>query len=230
MTFADPSLLDLGALFRGADMFDSRDSWRAAGFQIVNRSSSGKIMVARHPSAHGLLFKRYTNDRSLKDQAENYESRVEGARRLRSFVEDHHLSWIAVPRKWILELPRSFSRREPSHVLVVEQLDVCSDEQTKATYQRIDPAVLNELCIILYHFRGMDSNPKNLPFVSDGRIGLIDTEHWDRGSSKSYLHHVREYLASDSLKIAKKIFRHLEDGDKRRDDFDDEEDTSSSSS
>lgn len=234
MPFDDPASLDLGSLFRDTSMFDSRNSWSDAGFQIVNRSSSGKIMVARHASVHGLLFKKYTNDVSLKDQIENYESRVEGVRRLRSFVEDRRLSRIAVPHKWVLELPHAFSRREPSRVLVVEQIDVCSDEQTKATYQRIDPVVLGELCVVLFHFRGMDSNTKNLPFLSDGRIGLIDTEHWNRGSSKAYLHHIREYMASDRRKLAKKIFGQLEDdGDLRVgvDDFDDdEEDTSSSSS
>lgn len=59
----------------------------------------------------------------------------------------------------------------------------------------------------------MDSIAKNLPFVSDGRIGLIDTEHWDRATDKSYLHRVGEYLPKDRRRLAKKIFRRLEDGD-----------------
>jgi hypothetical protein len=246
MPFADPGSIDMRALFRDADMFESRRAWSEAGFRVIERSNNGKIMVAQHASVPGLLFKKYTSDVELEDQTKNYRRRVEGAQRLRQFVVDRTLSRVVVPRKWLLDLPREFSRREPSHVLAVEQLDLVSDEQTKATYQRIDPATLVELCTVVFHFRGMDSNTKNLPFVSDGRIAFIDTEHWDRGSSKVHLHHVGEYLSATSRALAKKIFSQLKDGDTVRvsdisgdfvnedtsdsSDFNDEDDTSSSSS
>lgn len=235
MPFDDPASIDLRALFRDPDMFDSRRDWSAAGFQVFNRSNNGKIMVARHPQVAGLLFKKYVSDVSQKEQLKNFERRSDGSRRLRDFVESRQLSRVVIPRKWIVELPRPLSRRESSHVLVVEQIDLLDDDQTKEAYQRIDPAVLADLCVVLHHFRGMDSNGKNLPFTSDGRIALIDTEHWDRGSSKSHLHHVGEYLSSDRRKIAKRIFRQLEDGEAVRagdltgTDFPDEEDTSDSS-
>lgn len=247
MPFDDPAALDLHALFRDVDMFASRSSWGAAGFRVFDRANNGKIMVALHPSVQGLLFKKYSSDMSLKDQLKNYERRVEGAKRLRSFVDEQRLRHVVVPRKWLLELPRPFSRKASSHVLVVEQLDLLSDEQTKAAYYRIDSDKLRELCVVLYKFRGMDSNAKNVPFISDGRIAFIDTEHWDRGSSKAYLHHVGEHLPADRRKFAKKIFSQLEDGKdvdtgdfvhedfgdedtSDSSDFTDEEDTSSSSS
>ncbi len=235
MPFDDPSSLDLRTLFRDAGMFESRRSWSAAGFWVFDRSNNGKIMVARHPSVQGLLFKKYSSDMSQKDQLRNYERRVEGSDQLRSFVDRLRLSHVSVPRKWLLELPRLSPRRETSYVLVVEQLDLLSDEQTKAAYQRVDPVVLKELCIVLFRFRGMDSIAKNIPFASDGRIAFVDTEHWDRSSSKSYLHHVGEYLSSDRRKLAKRIFGQLEDGgdasvgDLGAGDFDAEEDTSDSS-
>jgi hypothetical protein len=212
---------------------------------VLDRANDGKIMVACHPSVQGLLFKKYaSDDSSQSDQLKNYERRVEGAKRLRDFVDKRHLARVVVPRKRLLELPRAFSRKGSSHVLVVEQLDLLGDEQTKASYYRIDPETLKELCTVLFHFRGMDSNAKNIPFVAGGRIAFIDTEHWDRGSSKSYLHHVGGHMTVDRRKLAKKIFGQLEDGeDERLDlgdfgdedtsdstDFIDEEDTSSSSS
>ena len=235
MAFDDPTRLDLRALFSDEDMFDSRRAWSSAGFDIINRSGTGKIMVARHPSVQGLLFKKYTtSDSGERDQNVNYERRLEGSKRLRSFVNKQRLASIAVPRKWILELPRPFSRS--AHVLVAEQLDLLSDDQTKAAYRRIDPNVLGDLCAVLFHFRGMDSIAKNLPFCAYGRIGLVDTEHWDRSSSKSYLHRVGEYLTKDRKALAKKIFGQLEDGDEvdvetaTRGVFDDDADTSDSSS
>lgn len=234
MAFDDPAAIDFAALFRDAGMFESRSAWGEAGFQVFNRANNGKIMVARHPSVHGLLFKKYSDDVEQKDQLRNFERRAEGAARLRAFADSRRLARIVVPRKWIFELPRVVSRREKAHVLVVEQLDLLGDDQTKAAYQRIDLELLRELCTVLFHFRGMDSNGKNLPFTVDGRIALIDTEHWDRATSKSYLHHVREYLPSARYKAAKKIFDQLEDGkDGRLSDavgFFDEEDTSDSTS
>ena len=235
MAFDDPARLDLSALFRDEDMFDSRHAWSGAGFRVNDRSNNGKIMVASHPSVQGLLFKKYASDFAEKDQTKNYERRLEGANRLRAFADSRRLGSIVIPRKWIMELPRPFSRRETAHVLVVEQLDLLSDDQTKAAYRRIDLNVLGDLCVVLFHFRGMDSNAKNIPFVSDGRIGLIDTEHWDRSTSKPYLHHVGEYLSKDRKALAKKIFGQLKDGDDvdvgafRSGDFDGEEDTSASS-
>ena len=232
MAFDDPAQLDLRSLFRDEDMFDSRSAWARAGFRVIEQSSNGKIMVAHHPSVQGLLFKKYTSDIGQSDQTANYERRLEGAKRLRSFANAQRLASIAVPRKWLLKLPRPFSRS--AHVLVAEQLDLLSDDQTKAAYRRIDPNVLGELCAVLFHFRGMDSIAKNLPFCADGRIGLVDTEHWDRSTSKSYLHRVGEYLTKDRKALAKKIFGQLEDGDEvdvgaiKHGDFDDE-DTSSSS-
>lgn len=249
MPFDDPASLDLSALFRDPAMFDSRSRWGSAGFQVTHRLNNGKIMVARHPEVAGLLFKKYTNDLSQKDQLRNFERRVEGASRLRSFVDKRHLRRIAIPRKWILELPRAISRKVTSHVLVVEQLDLLDEDQTNAAYRRIDAGLLAELCVVIFHFRGMDSISKNMPFISDGRIGFIDTEHWDRNTSKSYLHRVGEHLSSERRKLAKRIFSQLEDGeeippaavvedfaaeedtsDSDSDDFSREDDTSSSSS
>jgi hypothetical protein len=219
MSFDDPASLDLGRLFRDPTMFDSRESWAQAGFQVFNRSSNGKIMVARHALVHGLLFKKYTTDVSQKDQGKNYVCRLEGARRLRAFVDNRGLSRIVVPCKWIVELPRELSRRGIAHVLIVEQLELLGEPQTTAAYHHIDVGLLEELCTVLFHFRGMDSNSKNLPFLADGRIGLIDTEHWKRGTHKAYLHHVGEHMSAERRKMARKIFRQLEDGRGRLGDF-----------
>jgi hypothetical protein len=211
-------------------MFDSRGSWGAAGFRVNDRSNDGKIMVGRHASVPGLLFKKYTDDVDQRDQNRNFERRIEGANYLRSFISSRHLSHIAVPRKWLLELPRPF--KDKAHVLVVEEFDLLGDGQTKAAYGRIDPEVLRDLCVVLFHFRGMDSIAKNIPFTVDGRIGLIDTEHWDRSTSKPYLHRVGEYLSSDRRSLAKTILSRLDDGADRVDlgaDFAVEEDTSDSS-
>lgn len=193
-------------------MFDARSNWSEAGFEILNRSSNGKIMVACHPTVRGLLFKKYTSTVARRDQRKNYEARLEGSRRLRALAEDRGLTRIIVPRKWIVTLP--WSSGEDS-LLVVERLEVLSGEQTVSAYRRIEEELLGQLCTMLFHFRGMNSNANNLPFLTGGRIGLVDTEHWDRGTRRGYLHHLGEHMSSDSRKIAKRIFRRLGHDDSR---------------
>jgi hypothetical protein len=237
MVIDGPASLDLRGLFRDPDMFDSRSNVTAAGFKVLNK---GKIMVFCHPSVRGLLFKKYTTAVSQKDQRKNYECRLEGSIRLRAFVVGRGLSRIIVPRKWIVELPQEVSRRDT--LLVVEQLELLGSEQTVAAYQRIDAGLLRELCTVLFNFRGMDSNANNLPFLTGSRIGLVDTEHWDRGTRKDYLHHVGEHMSAESRKTAKKLFREFREegyrdgracGADEYDSFDgalDEDDSSFSSS
>jgi hypothetical protein len=232
--------LDLKKLFRDPDMFDSAEDWRDAGFEIL-RSSENKICVASHDDVPDYLFKKYVNvgkRESPKDQLENYQSRVEGARRVRALIEEEDLEHVTVPGKWLLELPPIFgSRRRPAHILVVDRLDLMDDGETEREYRRIDEDVLRDLCVVLHAFRGLDSTAKNLPFTTDGRIALIDTEHWDRHSEKrrkqrAFLKYIGEQLSSDRRRFARSMWNELESArdDERDDDFDDEDDTSSDSS
>jgi hypothetical protein len=228
----DPDLIK--KLFVDPDMFDSADAWSEAGFKIV-RSSENKICVASHKLAEGYLFKKYVNSGkrdSLKDQLDNYETRIEGARKLRDLIDEQHLRHVVVPRKWLRELPSNFgSRKQPAHILVVERLDLLDADASEREYGRIDADALRELCIVLHAFRGLDSTAKNVPFTTDGKIAFIDTEHWDRHSGKSkqrkFLRYIEAHLSSDRRGLAKKLWNSLEGG--AGDDFDDEEDTSSSS-
>ena len=214
--------IDLRQLFTDPDMFDSRDDWRDAGFDVFDRSGDNKIMVASHASAPGVLFKKYVNDVDLDKQHTNYRRRVEGADRVRSFVADRRLSRVTAPRKWLHELPRSFgSRHEPGYVLVVERLPLLDSAPLRRAYEDIDEDQLAQLCAVLLEFRGLDSAIMNVPFLEDGRIAFIDTEHWDRRSrSKKFLDHIRSYLTKDRYKRAKKIYErdHDDDDDYEEDD------------
>lgn len=232
----DPASFDPRTLFRDPDMFDSADDWGGAGFKIL-RASDNKICVASHKSAEGYLFKKYVASgkrEALDDQLENYQTRIEGARRLRSFINDQRLRHVVVPSKWLRDLPRDFgSRGQSSHVLVVDRLDLLDDDASQRRYGDIDEDVLRELCVVLHAFRGLDSTAKNVPFTRDGRIAFIDTEHWNRHSKREkrsqrpFLKYLREHLTSDRRRLAGKMLGDL-DGSSSSD-FDYEESTSSSS-
>ncbi len=209
----DPESFDLERLFdHGPKMFDSRDRWRRAGFEVLDRSSDNRIMVASHASVPGFLFKKYCNDVSFADQEENYARRIEGVVELKALIDEHVLQYVVVPNKWLYQLPDAFGSPEGAgYVLIVEQLELLDDEGSKRAYRRFSDAALRELCVVLHRFRGLDSTVKNMPLTEDGCVAFIDTEHWDRQrEDKPYLRYVHEYLSRDGQKLAKKIFKQLD--------------------
>lgn len=212
MTF-DPKSLDLAKLFVDPKMFDSRDKFRAAGFKVFERSNDDKIMVASHEDAKGYLFKKYSASTSMEAQLENHEKRVKGARKVQELIEADHLEHVVVPQKYLHELPREFSRKGPSHVLIVERLSLMSTDDSKKQYRRISEDVLRDLCTVFFSFPGLDSVVDNVPFTKDGKIAFIDTEHWERRRSKwkegsrPHMRHID--LSRDREKFAKKVFKKL---------------------
>jgi hypothetical protein len=182
----------VGRLFTRAEMLDSRDAWRAAGFEVVDREGSREIMVASHPLATGVMFKRFTNKVDARDQLENYRLRADGAAALRRLIVEYRLQRVTVPEKQIV--PLSWGRS--AHVLVVERLPVLSRRQTREAYPKIDDQTLRDLCVVVHQFRGLDSGARNMLITTDGRVAFVDTERWkdrkDRSES-SYFGHVRKY-------------------------------------
>ncbi len=206
--------IDVSYLFVDPAMFDSFESFRSAGFEVKTRSSANKIMVGRHPSTAGYLFKKRANHVSLDEQLTNYEHRLEGARRLKTFIAQHRLQRVAVPQKWLHQLPQSFSARLgtplPSHVLVVERFEVLDKDEVARGYRHLSEAALRELCVVLFEFRGLDSSIRNMPLVEDGRIAFIDTEKWSTPRER-YLGKIRDRLSKKQLSFVDDVFRELKE-------------------
>jgi hypothetical protein len=206
----DPASLNLGRLFHDPGMFASRGAWRASGFDVFDRTDLGKIMVARHASAPGYLFKQYSRE-SSKDAHENYPRRIEGARRVRELIAARGLRGVVAPEKWLHALPSEFGRS--AHVLIVEELALMDHDATKDAYGDISKDTLRDLCVVLHAFKGLDSIAKNLPFTTDGRIAFIDTEHWDRHRDRTHPKlHIGSHLSSKRRKLAEKTFEKLAHG------------------
>ena len=171
-------------------------------------------MVGKHKCAKGYLFKKYSDEVPLDVQYANYVKRIEGARRLRALIAERHLRHIAVPQKWLYELPREFSSGKtsyvPSYVLVVERLKILSNDKSRHEYKHIDEDVLRDLCVVLHTFRGLDFAIKNMPFTKGGQIAFIDTEHWEVGSARGPCpDRFSKYLSSERYALATEIFEKL---------------------
>lgn len=200
---------DLGTLFIDEAMFDSRKTWRRAGFTVLDPAKETEVMVASHPSAPGVLFKKYADDVSRKEQNKNYEARLEGARRLCAFIEAEALAHVVVPEKRLHELPRTFGK-DP-RVLIVDRLDVVGYDESVRRYHDIAEPMLRDLLAVLVRFRGLDSNAKNVQFTADGKIAFIDLENWNRPDRKTVrLKSIGRYLSKDRRKLAEKILGDLE--------------------
>ena len=190
-------------------MFDSQESWTAAGFKVKRRSENDKIMVGTHPSVPGYLFKKYGRSVRCDDQRENYRERVRGADAIRALVEQHKLDKIVVVHKWIYELPAEFkTRKRCPELLVAERVDLVRASEAKRLYSSIDPATLEQLCRVLHAFSGFDAAVHNLKFTSGGQIAFYDTESWNRSprSADRVLRHLSEELTRESKKIAFRAF------------------------
>lgn len=214
MTYAETCPIDVRSLFVDPDMFESSATFSKAGFQLVDRTSTGGIMVGAHSVAPGYLFKKYRNERRLDEQLENYQTRIAGARGLHGHIADRGLRNVTAPRKWLHELPPAFAQRRkgrslPSHVLVVDRLRIMDKASTERAYGDIDAQTLRELCVVVARFPGLDSTPKNVPFTRDGRIAFIDTESWASHRGREPLKYLRAYLSAKRWRQAQDIFEEL---------------------
>ena len=202
--------LDLSKLFPYPDMFDSSRSWQRAGFDvdIGREGDKSDIMVATHPLAPGVLFKKYSKKVSLKNQLENYTRRVQGAQRLRQLIDAERLTKIAVPAKRLYELPPStFSRKgQNDHVLVVERVALVDKVTCRQMYGSMDDETLRQLCVVVRNIRGLSGGLRNMPFAWDGRIAFIDTERWADGHNGPPLQRIRDYLTDAHKRFVDDLF------------------------
>ncbi len=203
-------------IFNDSNMFESPSHWHLAGFQVLDRVHRN-LMVARHPSIKNYLFKKFSNPISQKDQVNNYLKRISGARSLRTFIAKNRLQHITVPKKWLYQLPKKFNdskTKEKTYILIVEEMDICSGGadpfgEVAQRYYHIEDEVLRELCIVLYHFRGLDSMLHNMPFTYQNKIAFIDTEKW-KIKRKGYLRNAMQFLSPEKQAYALAIFQELE--------------------
>lgn len=192
----------LGDLFTDPEMFRSVDRYSAEGFAIVARNPA-KMMCGRHKRVKGYVFKKF-NDHFPKNQLVNYLRRIEGARLLRHFIEEHSFTRVTAPKKWLYQLPSDFPER---YLLVAERLDLRTKEKSESRYARIDKKQLRELATILYYFRGLNSTLSNLPFTEDGKIAFIDTERWDH--DKEFFEKVGDRIPRERKVLAKAVYKEL---------------------
>jgi len=204
-----PPEIDLDRLFRKKAVFNSSDEMRDAGFNVMRESVHEKVIVARHRSAPGFLFKKFLRTVSLtrEEQLAAYEMRVNGANALKAHLEALQIKKIIVPRKWLCELPTRFNSGSlPEHIIIVDCCDILDREDAERRYRSIDKDQLRDLCTIFFTFSRVDFTAKNAPFTRDGKIAFIDT---------GYLRPITKKLKSRKKSYDKNIAKLFTDKNRR---------------
>jgi hypothetical protein len=209
-----PLQAQLKTLFLDPHMFKDSLSFKKAGFKV---KKGHQIMVASHSSVPGFLFKKFRERQTQRMQIQNFLKRIEGAKKLRNYIEQHNFQHLVVPKKWLYRLPDNFPKG--SYILIVENMDIydweSSDGIAKELYYNMDRDTLTELCTILHAFGGIDGYPRNQPFTKSGKIALIDTEHVGKFKGH-FIKHIVPELNEELQAYALALWSHLEDNAKRR--------------
>jgi hypothetical protein len=209
----------LDTLFEDPNMFKSHQNVKQAGFHVVYNKykPNTKLMVIKHPALENYLIKKFVDKISRRQQLRNYVSRIKGAKALRKFIKVNNLQHIVVPQKWLYELPEQFSdikTKEKGYLLIEDNMDICSGGlsskgEVARKYKTIEFDILDELCLVVYNFRGLDSAMNNLPFTKQNKIAFVDTEHWKSKKGKKYLRKIKPYMSEDRREHALNLFQKL---------------------
>lgn len=177
----------LDALFSSDRVTLNMKTLTKAGFIKAKPRKFTKLIVTRHPSFPGYIFKLYLDaQRPHKNLPEHefWKMRVEGANKIRTYLVQYRLeSTFKVPSKWIYRLPshplppEGYYQRQS--LLVEEDMEILSDRKNKQEWasESVTHALLDSLYLILKDLGLRDcAKPDNIPFSKDGRIAFIDTQ------------------------------------------------------
>ncbi len=186
-----PIHASLDALFLQSRAILNLKTLKKAGFQASKPRKFTKLIIAKHPSFPGYLFKLYLDaQRHYKDLPEYYywAARIEGAQLIRKCIKEHH--WqehFKVPHKWIYVLPKApkkFKSYPIKHTILVEEdMTLFSDKENKALWKSdfVNAEILDRVFTILKATGLYDgAKPDNMPFSIDGKIAFVDTQTFGR--------------------------------------------------
>lgn len=174
----------LDALFSKNGKTASAHSLLAAGFKIIPSTGYSGLIVVRHKKLKGYLLKIFTDNSPVSDAAQRLVWRIIGANYLREVVEDlGYGQTFKVPEKWLYPLPLSQHAvaGNKHFVLVVTDMKLVNDSKNYKYWSgdnKVTPDLLDRLYLLLQTAGLSDSiYPFNLPFASNDKIALIDTEY-----------------------------------------------------
>lgn len=159
-----------------------------AGFKKSKLRRITKIVVTKHSSIPGFLFKLHLDSQSEFVEGSELEilvKRIDGANIVRRVIAECNLnSFFCVPQKWIYKIPSHhlipLGCVQRRYLLVVEDMNIYSKNKNMKIWKsnKITYDLLDKLYFILNQSSLSDcAKPSNIPFSFDGRIAFIDTQN-----------------------------------------------------
>jgi hypothetical protein len=174
----------LDALFSASRVTENEASLLQAGFQIIASMPGSFVIVARHPSVPGYIFKLYLDsEKRHKEETPNCEwlaRRCIGAKMIRNLITKKKLSHFTVPDKWLYVLPipeKAIPDLQPVIVVATDMELVEDAESERAWATLITTEHLDELYTILKKGYGSIRVCANIPYTKKGTFAFIDTEY-----------------------------------------------------
>lgn len=192
----------LDSLFSRQRAIENQKTLAEAGFDIVIAMPHSYIIVARHPSMPGYIFKLYLDSETRRKEnispTEWLVRRCQGAAKIRQIIQKEKIKHFTVPDKWLYVLPLYPVSHEidPKPVLLVEtDMNLESHPQTASAWKTtVQHEHLQELYAIVKHGVGSIHVVSNIPYTKEGQFAFIDTENIHKPFK---LKKVKKYLSPD---------------------------------
>lgn len=204
-----PIKAKLDAIFSSARVLESLETLRKAGFKTGQPRVFTRVIVARHPSFPGYLFKLFLDAQRYDKVLPLYKywgERIQGARLIQQEINNRgwqHL--FKVPQKWIYALPPKPAAKSDfyakNYLLVVEDMQIFPASENNKMWKSdaLPYEILHHLFILVKELGLSDSmKPDNNPFSKDGRIAFVDTQAFHRSPR---FRNMLPYLSSKNKKV-----------------------------
>lgn len=104
------------------------------------------------------------------DGIEHQLSRVITTRAMKHINRNGTLKHVVFPKKWFHLTPSG------NRIVIVEKMDLVSDEKNEQAWQHISQEQLDELFYVIYELGLTDFKKENIYFTKDGKMAFIDTD------------------------------------------------------
>lgn len=177
----------LDAIFGQSRVTLNLDTLATAGFVKCTPHRFKNVIVIKHPSISGYVFKIYLDAQHYQKNKPEYRQwmyRIQGVQLVDEIIKTYGLNeQFKCPKKWIYMLPK-FPKPPKGYpvryyILIEEDMDLVESEENEALWasSKITKEFLDQLFLILTKIGLADSaKPDNIPFSKDGRVAFVDTE------------------------------------------------------
>lgn len=206
----------LDAIFSQTRATLSLDSLEEAGFNKSKPRKFTNIIVTKHPSVPGFVFKMSLDSQRYHKNNPEYHYwilRIQGVQLVADIITSFGLEdQFKCPRKWMYALPKYPKAPEgylsKSYILVEEDMELLDSEVNENLWSsdKITPNLLDNLFFILQEVGLSDcAKPANIPFSKDGRISFIDTQ--SHGSDEVRYKKLLPFLSDSNQKYWKTLIK-----------------------